>query len=179
MRRARNPEEMDPQDWSDEEAPEKYEAMTMGDDEDQDDEETLAVQSDARDRVETRGPALRHDSAPQNRVHGDTREDSGARLDDVNGASAEVNTPQPPRPRRGSGRPASSETFGGKKGDADSRGKRKLESSSSGRSTRSPARTSARSRRTSRAAASTSKRSTRSTASKQRRAPQQKKNRKK
>ena len=123
MRKPRSqPDDIEsPEGWTDEEAPEKYEALTMGDNEDQDDEETLAVQSDAREEVEPRAPAMRTRGASPRRKDADTREDAGAKLDDPNGAAAQVNTPQPPRAKRGSGRPTSSKAYAGKSRKARSR----------------------------------------------------------
>ena len=49
----------------------------MGDSEDQDDENTLAVQSDARETVEPKSPALRTRGRPARIRNADTREDAG------------------------------------------------------------------------------------------------------
>jgi hypothetical protein len=61
----------------------EYDDKTLGDEKDQDSEETLGIQSDARENVEPRAPALRTRGAPARR-DADTREDAGVKLDDPN-----------------------------------------------------------------------------------------------
>ena len=62
---------------------EEYDDKTMGDERDQDDEETLAMQADSRETVSPKAPALRTRGAPD-RPNADTREDAGVKLDDPN-----------------------------------------------------------------------------------------------
>jgi hypothetical protein len=96
----------DPEDWSEDEEAPKYEALTMGDEADQDEDKTLAVQSDARETVEPEAPALRTRGRTSRLKNADTREDAGVKLDAPTGDAPEVNPPKPARPTRGSARRA-------------------------------------------------------------------------
>ena len=61
----------------------EYDDKTLGDERDQDSEETLAMQADSQETVAPKAPALRTRGAP-NRPDADTREDAGVKLDDPN-----------------------------------------------------------------------------------------------